>query len=312
MKTTRWLAALGILLLWVRPPLGADRPQKRPAPQYAEFLSQVRYLISPEERKAFLSLPDAQKLQFIEDFWRKRDPDPATPTNEFKEEYLQRIRQANETFIGESQPGWLTDRGRVYILYGPPSRRDKTPLAGQTGPCGETWHYRNIPVTFSDRTCSGTYTLTSLDLSPLSDLNVALAASGRAARPETKLPFDFNIRILKKPLQGEKFEGLVVLETPYSEIWFDVQEGKFKTTFTVEMELADSQKAVRWQYKNSYSLTLTAAELKENQKNKYRIEVPMTVEKDVAALRAGKNRLTILITNETSKEKIRKVAEFSL
>jgi GWxTD domain-containing protein len=312
MKMTRWLAALGVLALWVQPALSTDPPQKKLAPQYAEFLSQVRYLISAEERKAFLALPDAQKPQFIEDFWQKRDSNPATPTNEFREDYLRRIQKANEMFAGESQPGWLTDRGRVYILYGPPARTDKTPPAGQSGPCLETWHYRDFPVTFSDRSGSGTFTLVTLDLSPLNDLNVALAASARAARPESKLPFDFDIRILKKPLQGEKFEGLVVMEIPYSEIWFDVQEGKFKTTFTVEMELADSQKALHWRYKNSYPLTLTAAQLKENQKNRYRIEVPVMVDKEVAALRAGKNRLTILIGNETSKEKIRKVAEFSL
>ena len=65
-------------------------------PANAEFLSQVRYIINAEERKIFLELPDADKDKFKEEFWSRRDPDPNTEENEFKDEYLSRIERANE------------------------------------------------------------------------------------------------------------------------------------------------------------------------------------------------------------------------
>jgi GWxTD domain-containing protein len=312
MQTARSLVALGMAAFWVCSVSAWDRPQKKLSPQDAEFLSEVRYLITKQERKEFLALPDDQKPQFIEQFWKKRDTDPATPTNEFKEEYLQRIRQADELFVGETRAGWLTDRGRVYVLYGPPTRRETTrPPAGKRGPCVETWHYDDFPVGFSDENCSGSFSLTTKDLSRISSLDIARAATSRSLREAKGLPFDFEVRILKRKAPTEDLEAIVLLEMPYSEIWFDVKDGKFETTFAVEMVLEDSQKVARWQYKSSYPVMVTAAELKEKQQEKFRIEIPMVMAKNVAELRAGRCRLTIIMENETSKERIRKVAEFN-
>jgi GWxTD domain-containing protein len=96
-------------------------------PPDAEFLSQVRYIITGEERKTFLELPDGDKPKFIEDFWKRRDPDPNAEENEFKVEYFKRLNKSNELFHGEGKPGWLTDRGRIYILFGPPMDRIVNP-----------------------------------------------------------------------------------------------------------------------------------------------------------------------------------------
>ncbi|MGB9456112.1 MAG: GWxTD domain-containing protein [Bryobacteraceae bacterium] len=80
----------------------------------------VAYIISPEERREFLVLQtDADRDRFIERFWQRRDPTPDTAENEFKEEHYRRIAYANEHFAS-SVPGWKTDRGRIYIVYGPP------------------------------------------------------------------------------------------------------------------------------------------------------------------------------------------------
>ncbi len=102
--------------------------EQKLSPPFAEFLSQVRYIISSEERKAFLEMPDADKPAFIDEFWKRRDPNPTTEENEFKAEYLGRIKRANEMFFGEGTAGWLTDRGRIYILFGAPSNRNSTPI----------------------------------------------------------------------------------------------------------------------------------------------------------------------------------------
>ena len=88
---------------------------------YKDWLDHdVAYIITDEERKAFKKLAtDDERERFIEEFWRRRDPDPDTDENEFKEEYYERIAYANEHF-SSGIPGWKTDRGRIYIIWGPP------------------------------------------------------------------------------------------------------------------------------------------------------------------------------------------------
>jgi len=92
-----------------------------------DFFSQVRYIITKEESKIFLELPPSACKDFIEDFWERRDPTPETEDNEYKEVYFQRIDEANRLFRGP-RPGWLQDRGRIYILFGPPNERQTHPM----------------------------------------------------------------------------------------------------------------------------------------------------------------------------------------
>jgi len=124
---------------------------------YREWLERdVVYIISPEERDVFLRLAsDEERERFIEQFWARRDPDPSTRENEFREEHYRRIQYANEHFHA-GIPGWRTDRGRVYIAFGPPDRIESHPVGGQylrpahegggqtsTYPF-ERWEYRHI------------------------------------------------------------------------------------------------------------------------------------------------------------------------
>ena len=82
----------------------------------------MRWIIRPEERAAFLRLGNNQdRERFIEEFWKRRDPTPDTVENEFKEEHYRRIAYANMHFGWQKVQGWETDRGRIYILYGPPN-----------------------------------------------------------------------------------------------------------------------------------------------------------------------------------------------
>jgi GWxTD domain-containing protein len=144
---------------------------------YKDWLDKdVTYIITDEERKAFKKLAtDDERERFIEEFWRRRDPDPDTDENEFKEEYYERIAYANENFAS-GIPGWKTDRGRIWIMYGKPDGRETHPMGGSydrpsyegggntsTYPF-ETWFYRYIPgvgsgieIEFVDPTGSGEY-----------------------------------------------------------------------------------------------------------------------------------------------------------
>jgi GWxTD domain-containing protein len=98
---------------------------------YKKWLDEdVVYIISDEERKAFKQLSnDEERDQFIEAFWQRRDPTPDTEENEFREEHYRRIEYANEHFSA-GVPGWRTDRGRIYIMYGPADEIESHPSGG--------------------------------------------------------------------------------------------------------------------------------------------------------------------------------------
>jgi GWxTD domain-containing protein len=111
---------------------------------YRKWLTEdVAYIITNEERVAFRSLStDEQRERFVQQFWERRDPTPGTPENEFKEEHYRRIAYANENFQDAAGlAGWKTDRGRVYIVYGPPDEKESHPNAT---PPNEQWLYRHI------------------------------------------------------------------------------------------------------------------------------------------------------------------------
>ena len=98
---------------------------------YKKWLNEdVRWIITPEELSAFKQLSnDEERDQFIEQFWLRRDPTPDTVENEYKEEHYRRIAYANEHFAS-GKPGWMTDRGRIYIVFGPPDEIDAHPSGG--------------------------------------------------------------------------------------------------------------------------------------------------------------------------------------
>ena len=151
------------------------------ATPYKKWLNEdVAYIISDEERSAFKKLNnDEERETFIENFWLRRDPSPDTEENEFKEEHYRRIAYANEHFAS-GIPGWKTDRGRIYITFGPPDEIEDHSSGGfyerppEEGG-GETstfpfqqWRYRyiegignNIIIEFVDPTMSGEFRMTS-------------------------------------------------------------------------------------------------------------------------------------------------------
>ena len=100
---------------------------------YKKWLDQdVAWIITDEERSAFKQLSnDEERDQFIEAFWQRRDPTPDTIENEFKEEHYRRIAYANEHFAA-GIPGWKSDRGRMYIMYGPADEIESHPSGGST------------------------------------------------------------------------------------------------------------------------------------------------------------------------------------
>ncbi|MFZ2053548.1 MAG: GWxTD domain-containing protein [Candidatus Aminicenantales bacterium] len=283
-------------------------------PEYEEFLSQVSYIITSAERKEFLALADSERPEFISGFWKRRDPDPSTEENEFKDEYLGRVSKAARLFFGEGRSGWLTDRGRIYVLFGPPDQRTATSSATDpNGRCQEVWYYRDFPVVFLDRSCSGTFRLATLDLSPIADLSLARESAPKPLFPlAEKALYDFDVLLKRKKSEGSRLDALVEISIPYSAIWLSLEGGKFVTTFEVQLSLKDSQGILRWERTESYELSLTSEELKQKLKSSYQLGIPLLVEKDMEALGQGKNKLLIVLKNKKIGEEIRKTVEFSL
>jgi GWxTD domain-containing protein len=156
--------------------------EKELAGPWKKWLNEdVVYIITDEEKRAFKQLKtDEERQQFVEQFWLRRDPTPDTEENEFKEEHYRRIAYANDHFAS-GIPGWKTDRGMIYIKYGPADEVDSHPSGGEyerpieegggetsTYPF-EDWRYRyiegvgtNVVIEFVDTTMSGEYHI-SLD-----------------------------------------------------------------------------------------------------------------------------------------------------
>ncbi len=131
-----------LLLALLLPGSGGDAL----AEKYQRWLEEeVPYIVSQREKKEFLALEtDAQREAFVEYFWSRRDPDPATENNEFREEHYRRIEHANQRFGNEGRPGWKTERGRIYIIHGPPDdvrysfgRRVRVTVHRPTSPVSE-------------------------------------------------------------------------------------------------------------------------------------------------------------------------------
>lgn len=158
----------------------ARRTLKELDSQYKQWLSEdVIYIIAPEERNAFLQLEtNEEREQFIEQFWLRRSNNPDLPDNDYKEEHYRRIAYTNEHYAS-GIPGWKTDRGRIYIMWGPADEVDSHPSGGTydrpmeegggstTTYPWEKWRYRylegigeNVELEFVDPSGSGEYHLT--------------------------------------------------------------------------------------------------------------------------------------------------------
>ena len=196
----------------------------------------VTYILTAEEREAFKHLStDEEREQFVEQFWLRRDPTPDTIENESKEEHYRRIAYANERFAS-GIPGWKTDRGRIYIMHGPPDEIESYPSGGSYQRLPEEgggstsvypferWRYRylegvgtDVILEFVDVSGSGEYRLTmdpsekdaltmvpGAGLSMMEELGLASKTDRFTRTDGTRMPQAFAGR----PARMEQFERL--------------------------------------------------------------------------------------------------------
>jgi len=167
-----WTPLLAALVLMVTAALALTAWQSAPGPPtetspYMKWLNEdVVYIIADRERAAFLKLTtDEERDKFIEQFWERRDPTPGAAENQFKKEHYRRLAFANRHYRTPSGgEGWRTDRGHMYIVYGPPDEIESHPAHSLAQYPFEAWMYHHIQgigdhvtITFVDRTGTGDY-----------------------------------------------------------------------------------------------------------------------------------------------------------
>jgi GWxTD domain-containing protein len=273
-------------------------------PESKEFLSKTRYIISKDEKKAFITLGPEKRAQYIKEFWARRDPSPGTEVNEFKDKYFERIEEANRIFREGSTPGWLQERGRIYIMFGPPDNRITYPRGMDLyGKPTEIWYYGFFPIVFTDENWSGNYTLTPLSAYQISEIARAqkeLQERGAGQDAERVPTVDFTVK-------SEAKDGKVefVLDIPYKVIWFKSEDENFVTTLDVTLKVKDKKDETAWEHKESFELSVPREEgLKLFEQN-----YSLTFEAD---LKTGEYVLEAEVSNRTGGGKSKKKLEFSL
>jgi GWxTD domain-containing protein len=272
------------------------RMPKNLSPEEQDFLSKVRYIMTGQERKTFLNLPPSERPRFIEEFWKSRDTDPDTEVNEYKIEYLKRIEEAKHLFSEGGTSGWLTDRGRVYILLGPPEQRETYPR-GYTfyGQPTEIWHYGFYLIYFVDSRWNGNFELVPESANMLADINTAQINLRPRTRDSEQALSDFKIDFR---LIGERNE-LAVISVPYSEIWFTSEDKRFKATFELDWEVYDANDHKLQEGSKTSPLDLTQEEIKTLKGRQFSIEIPLKLD-------PGAYQVAFTLKNLTSQRELRK------
>ncbi len=243
---------------------------------WKEWLNEdVVYIITDEEKQAFKRLrTDEERQQFVEAFWARRDPTPDTEENEFKEEHYRRIAYANDHFAS-GIPGWKTDRGRIYITYGPPDDIESHPSGGtyerpieegggetSTYPF-EDWTYRyiegvgsNIKIEFVDPTMSGEFHMTMDPSEKDTNQNQPLSRPGNQPLPESMDEFSrleqfANLHASPK-VKFKDLEAVVTSNIRYNTLpmlvradYIRVTDATVLTSLTLQFKNSDLQYATK-------------------------------------------------------------------
>lgn len=277
--------------------------EKNLDPDSKEFLSEVRFIITKQERKVFLNLPPSDREAFIEEFWIKRDPDPDTEINEFKEQYYERIEDANRLFTEGATPGWLQDRGRVYITLGPPDHRAVYPRGRtQYDIPTEIWYYHFFTIVFQDEAWNGIYKLAPYSAQHIAEINRAQVDwQPKPKMTQDDILFDCELKV------REESDGEVTfqVEIPYRYIWFAEKKGMLETTIAFSLQVLSSDNEEIWRQQGDEPISLSEEKFEELIGEKHMIEVNATFE-------PGDYYLIAEIENKTDGKRVRKTARFDL
>jgi GWxTD domain-containing protein len=230
-------------------------------PFYETFYEKTSLIMTKEEMEVYKNLPDkASKEEFIEEFWKIRDPDSSTEENEAKTEFEERVEYANKWFAiwepnvgkdirvqGRPERGWNTDRGRIYIVLGPPDlvvfdgmdfRFDQTrERAKARQVTHEQWYYDRFRLSIDFwKSESGTWRMSA----DYAELNQALDF---AKLNWISSPYQEDIRRVFK-FKAKFKESRIIIEIPISRISYEEKEGKLSSEFRIKIGVYHNYKKI--------------------------------------------------------------------
>lgn len=265
-----------------------------------DFYETASLIMSKQEKKIFEHLPDKEsREEFIDEFWARRDPDQSTEVNEFKEEFFRRIDYANSRFL-EGGPGWRTDRGRIYIYFGEPDRRDQAPMLNS--PTMKGWilwvYYRyGFAVYFFDRRGAGQYNIepapAELGGSLYGDFSDALEQAKLGYLPSQDSPAK---KFMNFDLGYDDQNGEFIISIPTEALTFREEENVLHIDLDFSFIIYEESTAAKNEMESSEHFETTEEELlarkeiifaipKELKPGKYYVDVIVSVEPDVAKVR---------------------------
>jgi GWxTD domain-containing protein len=312
-------------------------------PLSQKFLDYVSYIIMPVEEKIFREMPPEDRGEFIRDFWARRDPDPSTPENEFRQTFYTRLAIADKAFkVGK--PGWKTDRGRIYILLGPPTNiisksmgdvpyeQNKFVKANplETGTiterATEIWVYDNytgyfagpLRLVFVDYYGTGDYKLqTKLEITPFSMVspewdppNLAKYQwVGEIAMDEKHVGelviFDYNVAAEISSTDEEPI-ALVSVDIPFARLDYKKDGQNYNYSLLVVIEIRDAQKNIITRQEEEINDSLSLERLKSNIANQ------VTIHRDWSLDLPPKSQfIYISVTDKVRGKRLRKLLTIS-
>lgn len=210
-------------------------------PESRDFYDTAQFIMKKEEKKIFKHLPDQEsREEFINEFWAKRDPDPDTEENEFKQEFFKRVEYANQRFK-EGIPGWKTDRGRIYIIFGPPDKIERNPVILGSNIKGLLlWVYfrYDFAIEFVDKRGNGTYNF---------DPYTGVHGDFFAALEEVKLEQifrtegDLEQKSVNFEVAFDSKKNEIVVSIPVYSLIFKAEDGLLKADFEFEFFIYEKE-----------------------------------------------------------------------
>ncbi len=238
----------------------------------SDFLTKVQYIISKDEEKFYKNLPEEKQEEFIQQFWDIRDPDPDTPENEFKEEYFNRIDDANKQFTA-AREGWLTDRGKAYILLGPPNYVENYPMGGNPinnfsrNPYS-VWHYIDFYLIFVDNRNDGDYQIQYTDLGNIADVQEAFQKAKMGLKYlDKKLGYNFELK------RNKQKSNILVFSIETESITFASDGDNMVAEFQIQFKLKNKSFDDIWSYSNSHSIHFAKSDI--HVPKKITLEIPL-------------------------------------
>jgi len=268
-------------------------------PDSRQFLDMISYIVLPVEEKIFREMPPEDRGEFIRDFWGRRDPDPSNPDNEYRATYYERLRTADKAF-GKGGPGWKTDRGRIYILLGPPTNVITKTMGGSPNPNNffgrenpiesgtlterptEIWVYDNyseyfagpLRMVFIDYHSTGSFKLTAnKEITAFSMVSPTwdppdLAKYQRTGEiemeeqnPGNSIIFDYNAEVAIER-DGMDSLALVTLDIPLKRVEARKQGQVYSLDLTLSVDIVDQSRNLLTRMEEPHIQTLSFFQLK--------------------------------------------------